>query len=81
MRLLRKIEGKTRRDRIRKKIIRETVGVQPIQEYAERSQLRWYGHINRINDKKIVKRVCEAREAGKRPRGRPRKHGRKGYKR
>ena len=36
MRFLRKIEGKTRRDRIRNKIIRETVGVQPIQEYVER---------------------------------------------
>jgi hypothetical protein len=31
MRFLRKIEGKTRRNRIRNKIIRETVGVQPIQ--------------------------------------------------
>jgi hypothetical protein len=40
MRFLREIEGKTRRDRIRNKIIRETVGVQPIQEYVERSQLR-----------------------------------------
>jgi hypothetical protein len=37
MRFLRKIEGKTRRDRIRNKSIRETVGVQPIQEYVERS--------------------------------------------
>jgi hypothetical protein len=38
MRFLRKIEGKTRRDRIRNKIIRETVGVEPIQEYVERYQ-------------------------------------------
>jgi hypothetical protein len=40
MRFLRKIEGKTRRERIRNKTIHETVGVQPIQEYGERSQLR-----------------------------------------
>ena len=78
MRFLRKIEGKTRRDRIRNKIIRETVGVQPIQEYVERSQLRWYGHVNRMDDKRIVKRVCEARETGKRPRGRPRKTWKEG---
>jgi (2Fe-2S) ferredoxin len=65
LRFFRKIEGKTRRDRIRNKIIRETVGVQPIQEYVERSQFRWYGHINRMDDNRIVKRVCEA---GKRPR-------------
>jgi hypothetical protein len=78
MRFLRKIEGKTRRDRIRNEIIRETVGVQPIQEYVERSQLRWYGHINRMDDKRIVKRVCEAREIGKKPRGRPRKTWKEG---
>jgi hypothetical protein len=79
-RFLRKIEGKTRRDRIRNKITRETVGVQPIQEYVERSQLRWYGQVNRMDNKIIVKRVCEARETGKRPKGRPRKTW-KGYKR
>jgi hypothetical protein len=32
-RFLRKIEGKTRRDRIRNKIIRATLGVQPIQDF------------------------------------------------
>jgi hypothetical protein len=37
MQFLRKIEEKTRRDRIRNKIIRETVGVQPIKENVERS--------------------------------------------
>ena len=39
------------------KIIREAVGVQQIQEYVERSQLRWYNHVNRMDDKRIVKRV------------------------
>jgi hypothetical protein len=46
-----------RRDRIRNKTIRETIGVQPIQEYVERSQLRWYGHVNRMDDKRIVESV------------------------
>jgi hypothetical protein len=63
---------------IRNKIIRETVAVQPIQEYVERSQLRWYGHVNRMDDKRIVKRVYEVRETGKSPRGRPRKTRQKG---
>jgi hypothetical protein len=76
--VLRKIEGKTRRDRISNKIIRETVGVQSIQEYVERSQLRLYGHVNRMYDKRIVKRVYEAREIGKKPRGRPRKTWKEG---
>jgi hypothetical protein len=73
MRFFRKIEEKTRRDRIRNKIIRQTVGVQPIEEYVERSQLRLCGHVNRMDDKRIVKRMCEARETGKRHRGRQRK--------
>ena len=68
MRFLRKIEGKTRRDRIRNKIIRD-IGVQSIQEYVERSQLRWYVHVNRMDNKRVVKRVYAARETGKRPRG------------
>jgi hypothetical protein len=80
MRFLRKIEGKTRRDRIRNTIIRDTVAAQSIQEYVQRSQLRWYGHVNRMDDKRIVKRVYEARETGKRPRGRPRKTWKEGLK-
>jgi hypothetical protein len=71
MRFLRKIEGKMRRDRKRNKIIRERVGVQPIQESVERSQLRMY-------DKRIVRRVYEERETGKRTRGRPRKTWKEG---
>ena len=78
MRFLRKLEGKTRRDRIRNTIIRETVGVQPIQEYVGRSQLRWYGHVNRTDNKRIVKRMYEAREIGKMPRRRPRKTWKEG---
>jgi hypothetical protein len=40
MRFSKKTEGKTRTDGIRNKIIREIVGVQSIEEYVERSQLR-----------------------------------------
>jgi hypothetical protein len=52
--------------------------IHTIQEYAERSQQRWYGHFNRMGDKRIVKRVYEARETGKRPRGQPRKTWKEG---
>ena len=43
-------------NKFRNKIIRETVAVHPIQEYVERSQLRWYSHVNRMDDKRIVKK-------------------------
>ena len=79
MRFLRRIEGKTRRDRIRNKIIRDIVGVQSVQEYVEKSQLRWYGHVNRMDDKRIVKRVYEEKQ--ERGQGDDQgKDGRKGYK-
>jgi hypothetical protein len=71
-------ERKTRRDRIRNKIIRDIVGVQSIKGYVERSQFSWYSHVNRIDDKRIVKRVYEVRGTGKRPRGRPRKTWKEG---
>ena len=60
------------------KLIEEQRYFRPIQEYVERSQLRWYGHVNRMDDKRIVKSVYDAREAGKRPRGRPRKTRKEG---
>ena len=79
MQFLRKIEGKARRDGIRNKIIRETVGVQPIQEFVERSQLRWYGHVSRMEDKRIVKKsVRSKRNIKVDDQG---KYGRMGYKR
>jgi hypothetical protein len=62
------VSSKGRRARIRNKIIRDVVGVQSVQEYVERSQLRWYGHVNRMYNKRIAKSVYEAREIGKRPR-------------
>jgi hypothetical protein len=65
-------------NKFRNKIIRDIVGVQSIQEYVERSQLRWYSHVNGMDDKRIVKRVYEARETGKSPRGRPRKTWKEG---
>ena len=63
---------------LRNKIIRQTVGVQPIQEYAEKSQRRWYSHVNRMYDKRTVKRVNKARETGKSLTGRPRKTWKEG---
>jgi hypothetical protein len=75
---LRKTEGKTRRDRKRNKIIRDILGVRLTEEYVERSQLRWYGHVKRTDDKRTVKRAYEARETGKRPRGRPRETWKEG---
>ncbi|KAG2551497.1 hypothetical protein PVAP13_9KG401250 [Panicum virgatum] len=47
MRMLRWFCGHTRRDRVRNEVIRERVGVAPIEEKLTQHQLRWFGHIQR----------------------------------
>jgi hypothetical protein len=55
MRYLRKIEGKTKRDRIRNQIIRTGLWKIPFKEMTELAQLRWFGHVLRIRVRNIPK--------------------------
>ena len=48
MRFLRKILGKTRRYRIRNERVREELGVRSVLETIEERQLKWFGHVNRM---------------------------------
>ena len=73
MRVLRLIKGVTRRDRIRNTQIRKDLNIVPLLEDIERSKLRWYGHVMRMNDESKPKKYLEWRPPGKRPVGRPRK--------
>ena len=47
---------------------------------VEQSGLRWYGHVKRMNEERLVKRVWTAEARGKRPRGRPEKRWMDGVK-
>ena len=47
MRMLRWFCGHKRRDRVRNKVIRERVGVAPIEEKLAQLRLRWFGHVQR----------------------------------
>ena len=47
MRMLRWMCGHTRKDRIRNEVIRERLGVAPIDEKLVQHRLRWFGHIQR----------------------------------
>lgn len=71
MRFLRRIAGVTRMDKISSKTIRESLGVEEIEERIRKRQLSWWGHMVRMADEKIVKQVWEVK-ARKRGRGRPR---------
>jgi len=48
MRFLRRIVGVSRMDRIRNTRIREAIGVEPLLLQVEKSQLKWLGHLNRM---------------------------------
>ena len=45
MRMLRWFCGHTRRDRVRNEVIRDRVGVAPIEEKLTQHRLRWFGHV------------------------------------
>jgi Reverse transcriptase (RNA-dependent DNA polymerase) len=73
MKFLRRIKGVTRRDRIRNTQIREELNIQPLMQYIEQKQLSWWGHLQRMESTRQVKKIWEAKVNRKRRRGRPRK--------
>ena len=72
MRVLRLILGITLRDRIRNEVVREKLEVESILDFIERCQLRWYGHVMRMEETRYPKKYLDWQPSGKRPRGRPR---------
>ena len=51
----------TVKDRIRNEEIRRRVEVQvDLPGRAEKCTLRWFGHVERMNDERSAKRVCES---------------------
>ncbi|XP_076047357.1 uncharacterized protein LOC143032623 [Oratosquilla oratoria] len=73
MRALRLIKGVTRFDHIRNDAIRQELEVESILEFVERAQLRWFGHVERMDQERTPKRWLYWTPTGKRPVGRPRK--------
>jgi len=74
MACLRKIEGVTRRDRIRNEEIYRRVGMnQDILSWIQQRRLRYFGHISRLQDNRYPKIALHGRFHGQRCRGRPKK--------
>ena len=50
--------------------IRKELGVNSIHEKVREMRLRWYGHMQRMEQNNEVRAVVDITELGKRPRGR-----------
>ncbi|KAI3354167.1 hypothetical protein L3Q82_018703, partial [Scortum barcoo] len=72
MSFLRRVAGRSLRDRVRSSVTREELGVEPLLLRIERSQLRWLGHLFRMPPGRLPREVFQACPTGRRPRGRPR---------
>ena len=74
MRYLRSACGKTRRDKMKNEWIRNECGIKAtLNDVYERSTLRWFGHVERMSNKRLTKRVYEGKVDGKLGKGRPKK--------
>ena len=68
MRMLRRIEGVTLRDKVKSVGIRKELGVNSTQEKVREMRLRWYGHMQRMEENNEVRAVGDMRVPGERPR-------------
>ena len=76
MKVLRLIKGVTRLDRIRNESIRNELEVEDVLRVVERGQLRWYGHVKRMDEDRYPRRFLDWEPNKTRPVGRPKKRWR-----
>ena len=54
-------------DKVRNSEIRKSVNIKPLLFRTERSQLRYFGHVTRIPQKRLPKQALLAKANGRRP--------------
>ena len=60
-------------DRVRNEEVHRRAGIErEIPSRADQRVLRWFGHVERMDDYRMVRRVLMAEVSGRRVRGRPR---------
>ncbi|KAK3570217.1 hypothetical protein QTP86_016528 [Hemibagrus guttatus] len=67
MSFLRRVAGRSLRDRVRSSVTREELGVELLLLHIERGQLRWLGHLFRMPPGRLPGEVFRACPTGKRP--------------
>ena len=73
MKCLRSMTGVSRLDRVRNEVVRARTAVR--RELAARvdvNVLRWFGHVERMDNERLLKKVMNAKVDGRSARGRPR---------
>ena len=59
-------------DRVRNEEVRRRAGIERETSGADQRVLRWFGHVERMDDYRMARRVLMAEISGGRVRGRPR---------
>ncbi|XDV12047.1 hypothetical protein PO909_000801 [Leuciscus waleckii] len=72
MSFLRRVAGRSLRDRVRISVSRMELRVEPLLLHIERGQQRWLGHLLRMPPGRLPGKVFRACPTGRRPWGRPR---------
>ena len=73
MKCLRSMAGVSRLDRLRNEEVRERTGVRKeLDTRVDSNVLRWFGHVERMGNERMTKKVMNARVDGRTVRGRPR---------
>ena len=73
MKCLRSMAGVSRVDRVRNEVVREQTGVRrDLAARVDMNVLRWFGHVERMDNERLLKKVTNSRVDGRNVRGRPR---------
>src|SRR6218665_202736 len=74
MRWLRRILGRSRREKVRKEQTREELGdEETVVQKIKKRRLQWFGHVERMEEKRLPNAALHEHVEGKRSRGRQRK--------
>ena len=74
MRALRSMEGVTLKDKLRNSVIRERAGVkEDVVTRIEKGMLSWFGHMERMSERRLTRKIYMADMNGLVARGRPRR--------
>ena len=72
MKCLRNFVGVSRMDRVRNEEVRMRAGIETeLASRADQRMLRWFGHVERLDEYRMARRVLKAEVSGGRIRGRP----------